>query len=247
MLHPNNTTVRRYALLSFFLTFFLTFSAGNAFAQVIDCCEPTDDYDQSLTLPDPGYYLCVSKTVPGPYQCLNCSTALNCKWLHFRNLNAVYHSGRPASYDPTCCYTKFELTITKDANSSSFVLCYVSNNWDCKTGCDDAWTIRDITAPGPPTTITEGACNSWGGSTSRVIEITPTNGANCDPDDPDCSIDLLNHFLTTLCGVSDIDIRFYYTEYDADGDPIGSGSCTVRLTDANIPYDACPDTENPCY
>jgi hypothetical protein len=148
---------KRPFLASFFFSF-LILSASHSFAQqAIDCCDQTTNYN-----PPPneiGWYLCLSKSVPVGYGCTGCSTAVNCKWLHFSNTSYIV-SGSPSMIVEKCCYTKFKLRITKDANSSSFIFCYVSNNWDCKQGCDNAWTIKDVTHGQPGSTVTEGACTS---------------------------------------------------------------------------------------
>lgn len=228
---------RKYkAFLSLCLVFVLSVLASIASAQ-IDCCDETNDYNGNPPSP-PGYFLCLSKTVP--YPCMPaCSAAFNCKWIHFRNQNWIASVGPPPTITEYCCYTKFKLRITKDSSSSTWAVCNVSNNWDCKGGdCDDAWTINDVTAL-PGTGITEGACNTWVG-TFRDLEIFPTNGADCDGD---CSIEALNHFLATLCGVKNIQISFDWKKQDNS-----TGTCgPFTYNDADIPFDACPDTESPCF
>jgi hypothetical protein len=227
---------------SLLLSAVIIFAADSARSQPIDCCTQTEDYNP--VWPDHGWYLCISKTVPAAYQCTNCSTAVNCKWIHFSNTSFKMSVTQPPTMVEWCCYKKFKLRIYKDANSSSFVLCHVSNSWDCKQECNNSWTIQDVTSGLPGTTLTEGNCNSWNSDTYRDIEIYPTDDLDCDDG---CSINAMNHFLATICGASDIRISFD-GDFDCESCPsVTPFSCDpITYDDDEITSDPCPDIEDPC-
>lgn len=245
MLHYSHTHQgKRRLLLSLSV---LILSAGNVRAQN-SCCTETETYGHP-TNDWYGWYLCMSKTVPTAYQCTSCSTAVNCKWLHFDNESFLL-TGDPPQITGKCCYTKFKLRIYKDPNSSDFSFCNISNNWDCKTECNNNWTISKVIDGQEVATLTEGNCVAWGTETYWDIWIYPTNDQSCEDG---CYIDAGNHFLATICGVSDIEISFDYIHkawntFTQQWVTDGNGTCgAYTYDDDNISTDSCPDTDDPCY
>ncbi len=165
----------------------------------------------SAGLCDPGVFICVSSTLPTGTSCGCGDSAQSCKYVNIRNLIDCAPGSTPpqnASMDT------IELRITKDANSSKYVICGPLKQWGASPWTS-AWTI----AGGR----TNGTCYNWNSDTQLDIKTYAPSSSY--------TIDHLNHWSTVVCGANTIEIRIHYT----------SGNWSNWFTNLTVNTTNCPD------
>lgn len=163
-----------------------------------NCCDP----QTQASLCDPGLFICISTQIPEVWaNCHNCSGALDCKYIYIRN--STYCGG--ATYP---AIAKIEYIISKDQNSSEYVMCGPKKQWGVDPWDDSTWSIESDNY-GP---IASGACKSWTGFTTDTLEtdMNTEKGSSY-------FIEQCNHYTAVLCGADIVAIRVHYVSSATSG------------------------------
>ena len=171
-----------------------------------------------------GVFLCVSNDAnQSSAQCngsVDCD-ARNCKFVHIRN-------------ETTCgdYIDQITFTITKDANSGSFVVCSPLTQFGANqgSGCDwsPKWNIAEST-----TQLFSQVCNSWtGGSglTTRTITFTLPNTGTA----PNFRVMPCYHWTVIVCGANITNVQLHW----ANG---GSARPNTNFANPTVNTSPCPD------
>lgn len=196
--------ISKFALgIGIFLMLTLIHRTADAQLACPDYTKSTTDYCGTICNPTSGIFLCVSTTIPNGYNCTGSCDALNCKFVHVRNMLCC----------PNYYIKKIIITISKDANSSQYDICAPLTNFGAVTqmpytNYNTFWSMYDLSNGN---TLTSGGCNDWApGLTSRDIEFDPP--AQQSGNNANFNVFPLDHFTTVICGADITAITVVYVD-----------------------------------